>query len=220
MLSATRQLRLKGLLLLLSSTRTRRVLHQAGAEEIFWNNSCALLNIWLRKLMCSLSSRLYALLLRWSELCIASVVMIQWPGLQHGFWCYNKAGKLLQCHSVTHPVPGSAEGEQPGVFWHLAALCYCTHFVRKSFRSRSEATIWYSAVIGWNSCLATAPGGYPGLGNCSLVVLWRLILFETQFARYKYWHYLDSGRCSPEACPRRSLRSWKFTRQRICKFSR
>ena len=45
--------------------------------------------------MCSLSSRLYALLLRWSELCIASVVMIQWPGLQHGFRCYNKAGKLL-----------------------------------------------------------------------------------------------------------------------------
>ena len=49
-----------------------------------------------------------------------------------------------------------------------------------------------------------APGVFPGeLASSAL----ELILVETQFARYKYWHYLDSGRCSPEACPRPSLRS-------------
>ena len=220
MLSATRQLRLKGLLLLLSSTRTRRVLHQAGsqagAEEIFLNNSFALLNIWLRKLMCSLRSRLYALLLRWSELCIAWVVMIQWPGpgLQHGFWCYNNAGKLLQCH----PVPGSADGEQR-VFSdfkrHFAN--YLHTFPQEIFQEPEWGNYLFLLWLDKTVALLQLPEVF--LGNCSLV-LWRLILVETQFARYKYWHYLDSGRCSPEACPRPSLRSWKFTRQRICKFSR
>ena len=115
MLSATRQLRLKGLLLLLSSTRTGRVLHQAGsqagAEEIFLNNSFALLNIWLRKLMCSLRSRLYALLLRWSELCIAWVVMIQWPGPGS-----NTASDVTttrgSCYSVTQSPALLTEGSR------------------------------------------------------------------------------------------------------------